>query len=137
MAGNVSPLHGKVARVEKNSVNMDFTEGWEITFDVDFDDISKQGDNWKLNLAGMGSWTGTFSGQVVLANTEQKAIIDNIITATPGVKLTDMQFTFEDAADVISGSIFINSVAITSNIGGKIAFTVSFTGDGVPTIAVA
>ncbi|MCK4717104.1 MAG: hypothetical protein KAT70_00435 [Thermoplasmata archaeon] len=137
MAGNVSPFHGKVARVEKNSVVMDFTEGWEIATDLDMDDISRQGQNWKEGLPGQAAWAGTFSGQTVLGNTEQAAIFDNIINATPGTKLTDMNFNFEDTGDYLSGNIYITNVTFTNNVGGKAAFTVSFVGDGALSKTIA
>ena len=52
MAGNTTPIHGKVCRVEKNSVVMEWTEGWSITVTLDMADISRQGQDWKENLPG-------------------------------------------------------------------------------------
>lgn len=129
MAGNTVPIHGKVCRVEKNGTLMEFTEGWKIDVEVDFDPTSRQGRNWKESLAGQAGWTGEFSGQLVLGNTEQKAIIDNIINATPGTKLTDMEFNLEDAGDYFSGDLFIRNVSIDAKVGEKVFFTAKILGN--------
>lgn len=130
MAYNTVPFHGKLARVEKNSVLMSFTDGWEITAEVAFDDTSSQGDDWEDQIAGIGKWSGSFSGKFVPGNTEQKAIYDNIITATPGTKLTDMQFNLDAATNAFTGDIHILSLNIGANKDGKVPFTVNFKGSG-------
>ena len=66
MAFNTTPFHGKVARVEKNDVAMDFTSGWTIDVTIDKGEASRQGQHWKNPLPGQGQWSGTISGQIVL-----------------------------------------------------------------------
>lgn len=137
MAGNTTPIHGKVCRVEKDSVNMEFTDGWTINVTLDMADKSRQGQNWKEALPGQASWDGSFSGQAVMGNTEQKAIFDNIITPTPGTKLTDMEFTLEDSGDYLSGNLYITGVGIDARVGDIVKFTVNFQGDAVLSLTVA
>ena len=83
MAYNTTPFHGKLCRVEKNDVAMDYGDGWSINASVDMADISRSGQHWKEGLPGMAGWNGSFSGHLVAGNTEQKAFLDNIIAATP------------------------------------------------------
>ena len=137
MAGNTTPIHGKVCRVEKNTVVMEWTEGWSITVTLDVADISRQGQDWKENLPGQAGWSGSFSGSFVAGNTEQKAILDNIVTATPGTKLADMEFNLEDTGDYLSGNLYITGVTIDGRVGDKTLFTVNFIGDGALSLTVA
>ena len=137
MAGNTTPIHGKVCRVEKNSVNMDFTDGWNIDVALDMVEISRHGQDWKEQLPGQAGWSGSFSGHAVMGNTEQKAIFDNIIAATPGTKLTDMEFTLEDSGDYLSGNLYITGVSINASVGDKVSFTANFVGDGALSLTVA
>jgi len=137
MAGNTAPIHGKVARVEKNSTNMDFTEGWTIDVALDMADTSRQGQDWKEGIPGQAGWSGSFSGQLVEGNTEQAAIMTNIVTATPGTKLTDMEFVLEDSGDYYSGNLFITGVTINAPVGDKVTFNVTFQGDSTLSRTVA
>ena len=137
MAGNTTPIHGKVCRTEKGGVVMDFTEGWTIDVSLDMADISRQGQDWKEALPGQAGWSGSFSGQVVMGNTEQKAIFDNIIAATPGTKLDDMEFNLEDTGDYLSGDLYITGVSISPAVGDKVGFTVNFQGTGALSLTVA
>jgi predicted secreted protein len=134
MAYNTTPYHGKASRVEKNDVAMSFTDGWQISASVDMADISSQGDSWKTGIPGLGSWNGSFSGHFVAGNTEQKAIFDNIVTATPGTKLTDMKFLLDGATNAFTGNIYVTSISVNPALGGKTGFTVNFQGDGALTL---
>ncbi|MBW2606142.1 MAG: hypothetical protein JRD05_00755 [Deltaproteobacteria bacterium] len=137
MAGNTTPIHGKVCRTAKGTAgsgtNIDFTEAWNIDVSLDMADISRQGQHWKEALPGQAGWGGSFSGQLVLGNTEQKAIYDNLVTATPGTKLTGaaaLAFHLEDTGDYLTGDVYITGVAISPGLGDKVAFSVNFQGTG-------
>ena len=134
MAHAIIPIHGMVCRVEKGGVVMEFTEGWTIHAEVDLEVIARQGKNWKEKLAGMGDWSGSFNGQLVLGNTQQKAIIDNIINTTPGSILTDIEFNLDVTANYFSGDCFIKSVDIDAPVAGKLGFTVNIEGNDALTL---
>lgn len=135
MAYNTTPFHGKLARAEKNDVSIDFTDGWTIDTTLDMADISRQGQHWKEGLPGQASWTGSFSGQFVMGNTEQAALINNLITATPGTKLTDMKFILDAAANGFSGNVYLTGVSVGAPVGDKCSVTFNFVGDGALTIS--
>jgi len=137
MAYSSTPLHGKVARVEKNDVAVNFTDGWEWDASLDMADASYQGQHWKKALPGLAGATGRMTGHWVAGNTEQKALFDNIVTATPGTKLTDVKFLVTGTAEGFSGDIYITGFALRAPLGDTIKFTIPFQLDGEPTYSDA
>ena len=135
MAGNTVPIHGKVARTDKGGTLLDFSEGWDISVELDLDDISRQGQHWKEHLAGQAGWSGNIAAQLVTANTEQAALNTNIVAATPGVLLTDMKFMLEDTSDYFHGDLFITGLGVPAAVGGKVTVTWPFTGNGLLELA--
>jgi hypothetical protein len=133
MAYNTTPFHGKLCRVEKNNVVMDYSKGWSLNVNLDMADSSRVGQNWKEAIPGQAGWSGSFEIYAVLGNTEQKAFFDNIVAATPGTKLTDVKFLLDATTNGYSGNIFINSVAINAALGNVVSATVNFQGDGALT----
>lgn len=137
MAYNTVPFHGKVTRVEKNDVAMDYEGGWNIDISLELAAALRKGQHWKEWVPGMGEWGGNFTILLVLGNTEQKAFADNIIAATPGTKLTDVKFLLDGATNAITGDIFITSFPISSPIGDNVKVTVAFKGNGAPSLTDA
>lgn len=131
------PIHGKVARVEKNSVLVGDSQGWEISTALDLDEITAQGDDWKTHVSGMAGWSGSMTFSCDPSNTEQKAFLDNIIAATPGTKLTDVEFNLEDTDDYFSGDLFIIGLNVNTGVGGKVLMKIDFVGDGALTLTIA
>lgn len=134
MAYNTTPFHGKLARVEKNDVAMDFTDGWTADVTLDMADTSRQGQHWKEGLPGQSGGTCSFSGQVVLGNTEQKAFVDNLITATPGTKLTDVKLLLDSSTNAITGNIYVIGYSISTGVGDAVKFTFNCQFDGAVSI---
>ena len=134
MAYNTVPFHGKVCRIHKNNVAMSYTKGWNVNVSLDMADQTSQGDNWKSALPGAAGWSGNFAIYFVAGNTEQKAIFDNIVTATPGTKLTDINFILDATANALTGDIYITGLNVGAEMGGVVAADVSFQGDGALTL---
>lgn len=134
MAFNTTPFHGKLARVEKGDTAMDFSEGWNIEVSLDMADISRVGQHWKEGLPGQAGWSGSFSGQLVLGNTQQKAFVDNIIATTPGTKLTDVKFLLDESTNAFTGDVYITSFSTSPAVGDKVSFTFNFQGNGALTV---
>lgn len=137
MAYNTVPFHGKLCRVEKNGTVMDYSKGWNLQVQLDMADASRVGQNWKEALPGQGSWSGSFEMYAVLGNTEQVAFFNNICTASPGTKLTDVQFNLDTTTNAFTGNIFITSISVNATIGGVVTATVNFQGDGALTVTAA
>jgi len=137
MAYNTTPFHGKLCRVEKNNVVMDYSKGWSLNVTLDMADSSRVGQNWKEAIPGQAGWSGSFEIYATLGNTEQKAFFDNIVTATPGTKLTDVKFLLDATTNGFSGNIYITGVSINGTMGGVVSATVNFQGDGALTVSDA
>ena len=137
MAYTTTPTHGKTARLEKNDVAVDYIGAWNLNFNLDLAAVERQGQDWKENNAGQGSWGGDFKGHCVLGNTEQKALHDNLVTATPGTKLTDMKFLIDGSTEGWNGDIFIASINASAPVGGNVDLAFTFVGDGAPTVSDA
>jgi len=137
MAYSSAPTHGKVARFEKNNVAIDFTGGWNINFNIEMSDKSRQGQHWKEGLPGQGSWGGDLSGQLVLGNTEQKALHDNLVTATPGTLLTDLKLLINGTTEGWDGDMYLTGLAVSAPLGGVVDVKIDFQGDGAPTLSDA
>lgn len=130
MAYNTTPFHGKSARVEKNDTAMEYGNGWSLNVQLDMADANRSGQDWKNALPGQAGWSGSFGGQFVAGNTEQKAFFDNLIAASPGTKLTDVKFLLDGSTNAFTGDIFITGFSISPAVGGVVAFTIDFQGDG-------
>jgi hypothetical protein len=137
MAYSTVPFHGKVCRVEKNNVVMDYSKGWSLSVSLDMADASRAGEDWKEALPGQSGWNGSFEIYFVAGNTEQKAFFDNLVTAAPGTKLTDVQFNLDATTNAFTGNIYITAVSINGSMGGVVTATVNFQGNGALAISDA
>lgn len=137
MAYNTTSFHGKVCRVEKNNVAMDYSKGWSLSVSLDMADASRVGQNWKEALPGQAGWNGSFEAYAVLGNTEQKAFFDNLVTAAPGTKLTDVKFLLDTTTNAFTGNIYITGVSVTAQMGGVVTASFNFQGDGALTLTDA
>ena len=130
MAYNTTPFHGKIARIEKNDVAVDFSIGYSLDVSLDMADASRQGQDWKEFVPGMAGANGTMEYQLVLGNTEQKALVDNIITATPGTKLTDIKFLLDGSTNAFTGDIFVTGFSVNTTIGDVVKGSFPFVLNG-------
>jgi hypothetical protein len=137
MAGNTAPIHGRVCRIDDGGSLIDYSVDWSINASIDLSDASRQGQAWKENVVGQGGWNGSMTFHFVAGNTEQKALLDNIITASPGTKITDLKFMLEDTGDYFSGNIFLNGFATSASVGDTVNCSFDFTGDGALALTVA
>jgi len=137
MAGNTAPLHGRVCRIDDGGTLIDYSVDWSISVAVDLSDASNQGDAWKENVVGQSGWSGSMTFHLVAGNTQQKAMLDNIVTASPGTKLTDIKFMLEDTGDYFSGDIFVNGFSTSTTIGDTVNCSFDFTGDSTLALTVA
>ena len=122
--------HGKSASVKKATVAVQGLQNWTIESAVDLVEANDFGDTWKSNEAGLASASGSMEGLFDPANTQQAALMNAILTASPIAKLTDVVF-YIDATKNFSGDIWITGFSAVSNIGDLVKVTFSFTVDGI------
>lgn len=145
MAGNTVPIHGKVTRTSYGTAPQDeieYTDGWTIDVALDMADASRVGQNWKEMLPGQAGWSGNFSGSVVLGNTQQIAVFNSLVQATPGTLFDDggatsLSFLLEDTVDYFHGDLYVMGMSINAAIGDIVKFTFNFQGTGVLALATA
>jgi len=129
MAYSAVPFHGKLCRVEKNTVVMSYSKGWTLNVNLDMADTTAQPDAWKTGIPGMAGWNGSFEMYFVTGNTEQKAFFDNMVAAGPGTKLTDVQFNLDTTTNAFIGDIYVTGITINPSMGDVVSATVNFQGD--------
>lgn len=137
MAYNTTPFHGKVARIEKNNVAADYSVSWSLNVALDMADASRQGQNWKEALPGMAGASGTMEYMLVLGNTEQKAFVDNLVTAAPGTKLTDIKFLLDASTNAFTGNIYVTGLNVNTTIGDVVKGSFPFQVDGALSVTDA
>lgn len=135
MAYTSTPTHGKTFRVEKGNTAVDYIGNTNLNFDLDMADISRQGQHWKEGIPGQASGKFSFAGSAVLGNTEQKALHDNLVTATPGTKLTDVKFLINGSTEGWSGNVYITSMVVSSSVGDKVSIQFSGQLDGAAALS--
>lgn len=136
MAFNTVPIHGKLTRLAKNNVAVEFEGGWNLNVQVDTTETNRKGQNWKELISGQAGFSGDASLQFVPGNTEQKALIDNIIAATPGALLTDIDFLLDTSSNafVPSTGVILTSMAVAAPVGDKVSVSFNFAGTGALTV---
>jgi len=137
MAYNTTPFHGRVARIEKNDVAVDYSVGYTLNVTLDMADASRQGQKWKEGLPGLAGATGTMEYMLVLGNTEQKAIVDNLVTASPGTKLTDVKFLLESSTSAFTANIYVTGMNVSTTINDTVKGSFPFQIDGALTVTAS
>lgn len=135
MAYTATPIHGKTARAEKNNTAIDFTTGFSLDFSLDMADASRQGQSWKEAIPGMAGATGSLEIITVLGDVGQKALVDNIIAATPGTLLTDIKFLLNGSTEGFSGNFYVTGFSVSTTIGDVIKSTVPVQLNGAPSLS--
>lgn len=123
---------GKAAAVKKNTVAVSLAAEWTIEATLDTEEITDFGDSWAAHAANIARWSGSMTVFFDPSNTEQKAIHDALITATPTGALTDMTF-YLDGSNYYSGNIIVTGIPITVRVGEIIKATFNFMGNGALT----
>ena len=131
------PIHGKVCRVEKGAVLVAGSQGWTINTSLDLDEVTAQGANWKKFVAGCAEWDGSMELNFDPSNTEQLALLNNIVVAAPGTLLTDVEFNLEDDADYFSGDLYVIGCNVPTNVAGKVSVTFNFKGNDALALTIA
>ena len=130
MAFSSTPTHGKTARSEKGNTAIDYMGEWTLNFNLAMADTSRQGQSWTEGLPGQASGTGSINGSAVLGNTQQKALHDNLVTATPGTKLTDMKFLINGSTEGWNGNLYVISMPVSAGVGDRVTLQFDFQMDG-------
>lgn len=125
----MAQLHGKDAAIKKNSTAVALAQEWTIEATLESEQITDFGDDWHAVAGGLAAWSGSMVCFWDPTNTEQKAVHDALITASPTGALTDVDF-YINATNYYSGNIVITGVSINVTVSGHIKATFNFEGNG-------
>lgn len=121
--------HGKDGSLKLTTSLVAAITDWTLTTGLDVVDGSAQGDTWKTNVAGLASWTVAGNGHLNLADTQQKAIHDVLVTPTPtGALATLREYV---STSYYSGSVLITGVTISASVTDTCKFSFTAVGTGV------
>jgi hypothetical protein len=137
MAFNSVPFHGKACLIEWEGTAIAYTKGWSISVSLDMADASRAGQTWKEALPGLAGWNGSFEMYFVAGNAQQILVLNNLIIAAPGTKLTGSKFLLDVDTNAFTGSFFVTGISVNGSMGGVVSTTVNFQGDGALTLTNA
>ena len=135
MAYTSTPTHGMVSRLEKGDTAVDYIGSWDLDVNLDMAAQERQGQRWKGHTPGQAGWSGHCKGHAVLGNIQQKALHDNLITATPGTKLTDMKWLINGSIEGWHGNCYVTNIKVTAPVNGHVDIDITFLGDGAPSVS--
>jgi predicted secreted protein len=126
MDGSVTFAAGAVGEIKS----------WSISVDGEVIETTKLGDKWKGVVGGVGSWSGQATANLDYGDAGQKAIIDKLMAADPVSTSTAIELiTSSTGPKKFTGSVLVNSIQITQQMGDVVQVSFTFTGNGAPAIA--
>lgn len=108
--------------------------GWTLQTQQELLDADVMGISWKQYVGGLGSWTGTVTVRFDYSDTEQAALVNTLITATPAGGSTAVKFNVS-STKYFSGSVIIRDVQFQNQLNQLVGATINFTGTGNPSIS--
>jgi predicted secreted protein len=104
---------------------------WSLDLELDTQEDTAFGDDWKSYLAGLKGWSGSGSGRWDMTDTNgQKAIQDALLNGTAlTLKL------YVDATHNYSGSAFVTGLSPSATVDGMVEISFDFQGSGSLTYA--
>jgi len=127
-------LHGKGALVKYATKTLANINSWNMTIDSEILDVtafSSAGVDYRAWTPGFGSWNGTISGFLDLADSSGQAVIRaNILTpATGTVKL----FLNDSGTQHFYGSVYFKSAQYSASVDAVEPVVFNFQGNGALT----
>ena len=99
---------------------------WSLDVGLDTADVSAFGDSWKRYVAGLRSWSGSFTGRWDMTDTNGQAALQTAILNGTTVALR----LYVDATKYYSGTAFITGSSPSATVSGTVDVDFSFTGTG-------
>ena len=102
---------------------------WTLTVNRDNLDTSafQTSPGWKSNIAGLGDWSATCSGNLYIGDTTGQLVIIN--AALNGTSVTP-KFSVDGGTHYYSGAAFVTNAQFKVPVAGKQEFTCTFKGSG-------
>ncbi len=123
--------HGKDGSLKRTAALVAGITDWTVTTNLKTADGSAQGDAWETPIAGLASWGISGNGHLNLADTQQKAIHDVLVTPTPTGALATLRAYV--LTSYYSGNVLITTVKVGASLSGTCTFSFDAVGVGAPT----
>lgn len=142
MAWSTGVTHGKKARVlaytTVGDTAIDWSSDWSISVTQDAAVFQRQGQQYKEALPGQSAWTGSANFMFVPGSSEQRTLIDRILTTNATVITTALttQIKFCDGSTLnyLRGDMVITGLNITAGVGDIMKCSFTFQGSGILTM---
>lgn len=110
-------------------------KSWQATIDVEELEDTSLGENWRGFVGGLGAWQGTLTANLDYGDTNQAAMIDTVVNATPASVATAAELLISGSTKKITGSILLRQIQLDLSLGNIVALSAQFRGIGAPAIA--
>lgn len=121
----MAKITGEGGYVKEASTTLAEIKEWDLNVATDVYDGSIIGDNWKENVAGLRSLTGTVMGWWYITDTGQAALQ----TAALGGTTLALHLS-ANGTNEYTGTAIINQIQIKSPVNGIVEVQFSFTSSG-------
>lgn len=123
MGTPVAGKSGKVTVATEKALNV---TNWNADIEIDMLDVTSLGDDWKKNIAGLCSWSGSIECSFDSADTTGQIALQTAALAGTDVALA----LFTDATHNYAGNAKISNVSIEDPVDDKVTISFDFEGNG-------
>lgn len=121
-------LAGKDGEVDLGSAKIGYIDNFSLSIEAGTSEASQLGDQWKQFIGTAKGWSGSFSGTFDYGDTQQKSIIDNLISANASTSVT-LKLKVS-AALTLTGTAWVSNASVGASHGDKITISFNFQGSG-------
>lgn len=121
-------LAGKDGEVDLGSAKIGYIDNFSLSIEAGTSETSQLGDQWKQFIGTAKGWSGSFSGTFDYGDTQQKSIIDNLISANASTSVT-LKLKVS-AALTLTGTAWVSNASVGASHGDKITISFNFQGSG-------
>lgn len=124
----MSVLAGKDGAVRLSGKKIGYIDNYSLSIEQGTSEVSSFEEQWKTFVGTAKGFSGSFSGTFDYGNTQQKSIIDNLISANASTSVT---LNFKVSASLsLTGTAWISNASIGAAHGDKITISFNFQGSG-------
>ncbi len=118
--------------IDGTTIAMALMDSWSVSPSIDMAEVTAFGDASKAFVSTLRSWTASVSGTLDRSNSQQLAVLDDFestgTSTAHGMRLYTSNS--ETPGTYWSGSAFVTSQVINSQVGDKVSVSWTFQGTG-------
>jgi predicted secreted protein len=98
---------------------------WQLEIDRENYDASTLGTTWRVNVSGIGSWTGSLTGFFSVKTDTGQTLLQNAV-----LNGTGLYVEFLTANGTYEGAVNPSKIAVANPVDGITTFDMDFQGNG-------